>query len=241
IPDVQYGRVVASTVEQVKRQTKKWMTYQDHNSPAAQYLKMIGIASNEGASPSDKEYVQEIEKDLNASFGTQPSHFYQDDATSKPTFINKAFNDGTSFLVYLGHGSGTSWASTGADYTNESIKQMNNATVLQPIVIDVACKNGILKNGYFGETFMNATNSSGKAIGAAMYYGGSVNISWHPPAIMAKGMVKQVIAQKLDKMGDALLAGHLYLMENYTDMEAVQDNFEWYHLFGDPSAPIYFN
>lgn len=241
IPDVQYGRVVASTVEQVKRQTKKWTTYQDHNSEAAHYLKMIGIASNEGDAPSDDAYVKEIEKDLNAAFGTTASHFYQDDATSKPSFINEAFNKGTSYLVYLGHGSGTSWASTGTDYTVSSVKQMNNASVLQPIIIDVACQNGILKNGYLGETFLNAVNAQGEAIGAAMYYGGSVNISWHPPAIMAKGMVKETIAQNLDKMGDALLAGHIYLMENYTDIESVEDNFEWYHLFGDPSAPIYFN
>jgi hypothetical protein len=241
IPDVEYGRVVAANVAEVERQTQKWMNYQDRTSQASQYLRMIGIASNEGDAPSDDEYVKEIEGDLNKAFGTVASHFYQDDATSKPNFINDAFNGGTGYLVYLGHGSGTAWASTGVDYTTASIKQMNNTSVLKPIVIDVACQNGILKTGYFGETFMNATNSRGESIGAAMYYGGSVNISWHPPAIMAKGMVKEAIAQKLEIIGDVLLAGHIYLMENYTDMESVKDNFEWYHLFGDPSAPVYFN
>ena len=241
IPDIQYGRVVASSVEEVKRQTVKWMDYQDHTSESSQYLKMIGIASNEGDSPSDDEYVEGIENDLSAAFGTTATHFYENDSTSTPNYINEAFNKGTGLLVYLGHGSGTSWASTGADYTNSSIKQMNNSSVLKPIIIDVACQNGILKTGYFGETFMNAKNSQGESIGASMYYGGSVNISWHPPAIMAKGMVKEAIAQKLDKMGDVLFSGHIYLMENYTDLESVRDNFEWYHLFGDPSAPFHFN
>ena len=240
IPDVHYGRIVASTVSEVSRQTAKWIDYEEHSSEASQYLHMIGIASNEGSNPSDDEYVKGMERDLKNAYGTVASHFYQNDATSKPSFINQAFNKGASFLVYLGHGSGTSWASTGTYYTTSNIKEMNNASVLKPVVIDVACQNGILKKGYLGETFMNATNSQGNAIGAAMYYGGSVNISWHPPAIMARGLVKRTIANSIEIVGDAILAGHLYLMENHTELEEVRDNFEWYHLFGEPSAPIYF-
>ncbi len=240
VPDVQYGRVVASTPEEVVRQTKKWMDYQDRSSEASQYLHMIGIASNEGSAPSDNEYVKGMEADLNAKFNTTASHFYQDDTTSKPANINQAFNAGAGWLIYLGHGSGTSWGSTGTSYTNTHVKQMDNAHVLKPVIIDVACQNGILRKGYFGETFLNATNASGEAIGAAMYLGGSVNISWHPPAIMARGMVKRSIEQNLDQIGDVYFQGQLYLLENHTDVEAVRDNWEWYHLFGDASSKVYF-
>jgi hypothetical protein len=240
IPDVHYGRIVAGSVEEVERQTAKWMDYQNRQSPAAQYLHMIGIASNEGSNPSDEDYVSGIEKNLKTGFGTEASHFHQDSSTSKPKFINEAFNKGAGFLVYMGHGSGKAWASTGQDYDVASIKEMDNARELKPLIIDVACQNGILKKGYFGETFMNAVNAQNEAIGAAMYYGGSVNISWHPPAIMAQGLVKQTIAQNLDKVGDILLAGHLHLLENYTDKEAVRDNFEWFHLFGEPSSSVFF-
>lgn len=239
IPDVHYGRIVASTVDEVSRQTKKWITYQDHGFEFSQYLKMIGIASNEGSNPSDNEYVKGMAADLKAGRQIESTHFYQNDATSRPNFINDAFNTGSSLLIYLGHGSGTSWGSTGTSYSVSNVKQINNPHVLQPVVIDVACQNGILKKGYFGETFLNGTNANGEAIGATMYYGGSVNISWHPPAIMARGLVKKTIANNLTVMGDALLAGHLYLLENYTDLESVRDNFEWYHLFGDPSSDFF--
>ena len=57
---------------------------------------------------------------------------------------------------------------------------------------------------------------------------------------MARGIVKKTIEQKLRTIGDALLAGQLYLLENHTDTEAVRDNFEWYVLFGEPSSNIYF-
>ena len=57
---------------------------------------------------------------------------------------------------------------------------------------------------------------------------------------MARGMVKKAVAQNLTVIGDVLLAGQLYLMENYTNLEQVRDNFEWYHLFGEPSSQVYF-
>lgn len=240
IPDVQYGRVVASTPEEVRRQTKKWEVYQERRSDVSGLLHMIGIASNEGSVPSDEEYVKGIESDLSAAYGTKASHFHQDSPTSKPGPINDAFNKGSGYLTYLGHGSGTSWASTGTWYATADAKKIENANVQQPVIIDVACQNGILKKGYLGETFMNAVDSRGDAVGAAMYYGGSVNISWHPPAIMARGIVKKTIAQKLRTIGDALIAGQLYLLENHTDVEAVRDNFEWYHLFGEASSNFYF-
>ncbi|MFL5784410.1 MAG: C25 family cysteine peptidase, partial [Bacteriovoracaceae bacterium] len=240
VADVQYGRVVASTADEVKRQTHKWMDYNDRRGDVSGLLRMVGIASNEGSSPSDEEYVTGIEGDLNAAFGTTSTHFQQNSPTSKPGPINDAFNKGAGYVTYVGHGSGTSWASTGEWYSTSSIKQLNNANVQQPVIIDVACQNGTLKKGYFGETWMNATDSRGDAIGASMYLGGSVNVSWHPPAIMARGIVKRTIANKIETIGEAILQGQLYLMENFTDMEAVRDNFEWYHLFGEPSSNIYF-
>lgn len=240
IPDVHYGRIVASTPEEVKRQTKKWEDYQERRANTAALLSMIGLASNEGSNPSDEEYVRGIESDLGAAFGTVATHFAQNSDTSKPGPINEAFNKGAGYVTYLGHGSGTSWASTSTWYGVADIKKLDNANVQKPVIIDVACQNGTLKKGYFGETWMNAVDSRGDAVGAAMYLGGSVNISWHPPAIMARGIVKKSIEQKLGVIGDAILAGQLYLLENYSDAEAVRDNFEWYHLFGEPSSNIYF-
>lgn len=239
IPDVQYGRVVASTVEEVSRQTERWIDYQERTSPLDQYLHMIGIASNEGDAPSDNDYITGIENDMKAAFGTTASHFYENNANSTPQYVNEALNKGAAFFVYMGHGSGTSWSSTGQTYTVEDVKRIENADVLKPILIDVACQNGILKKGYLGETFVNSTDSQGRNVGASMYYGGSVNISWHPPAIMARGMVKKTIEQNLNIIGDVLLAGHIYLFENFTSLESVRDNFEWYHLFGEPSSPVY--
>ena len=75
-------------------------------------------------------------------------------------------------------------------------------------------------------------------IGASIYYGGSVDISWHPPAIMTVGISQYISKNKKIELSDALLNGHLYLMESSTSREDILDNLEWYHLQGDPGVII---
>lgn len=239
IPDIYSGRLVATSAEEVLNQTKKWMDYEEKISPSTQFLRAIGIASNEGESPSDQDYILRMKQEVAGNVGLNFSYFYQDDPTSNTAGINKALNLGASWMVYIGHGSGTSWASTNQSYSNQSILALNNANVVKPVIIDVSCTNGPLKKGYFGETWMNA-KKDGSPIGASMYLGGTVNISWHPPAIMATGMIKEKFAKNLSEFGEIYIAGQMYLMNNHSNLEEVKDNLEWYHLFGDPSAPIHF-
>lgn len=246
IPDVLYGRVVASTVENVIYQSKKWIKYELEQTQLPRISKMIGIASNEGLTPSDDDYIRSIESVLSTNYKTKITHFYQSDIESNSKNINAAFSRGAHWLTYMGHGDGKSWPSTYDWYSVDDIKSMNNQNVAQPIVIDVACENGKLNQGFFGDRMVNEAKSDylfkrrNTSIGAAVYYGGSVFISWHPPAIMAQGMVQEQVSQKLNKIGDIILAGHLHLMKNYSDLEGVRDNFKWYHLFGDPSLSVQF-
>jgi hypothetical protein len=110
--------------------------------------------------------------------------------------------------------------------------------VVKPIIIDVACQNGRLISGNLGSNFMKTDGAN--EFGAAAYYGGSVNISWHPPAIMARGIAFEQTAKKFHHLGEALLAGQLYLAANWTNQAEIIDNFEWYHLQGDPGMNIDF-
>lgn len=236
IPDVFYGRLVVDTAEDIANQVKKIIEYEKGNFGNPIGLgKGIGIASNEGSNPSDVEYVQQANKFFIDAFGTSYSEFFQANSNSTPANINTALSAGAMWLTYLGHGSGTSWASlySYTGYRTSHIKEINPGAV-KPIIIDVACLNGRFKTGRFGERFMNETKD-GKPIGSVAYYGGSVSISWHPPAIMARGINKMIVQDNLNFLGEALLAGQMELYNNYSDQGSVKDNFVWYHLFGDPS------
>ena len=124
------------------------------------------------------------------------------------------------------------------EYMSSSIKNIKPAAV-KPIIIDAACENGsfLYTGTKLGERFMNSTNG-GAPTGAVAYYGGSVSISWDPPAIMSIGINKMIVQNKIIHLGEALLAGQMYLSKNHSNQAEVIENFRWYHLFGDPSMRI---
>ena len=141
-------------------------------------------------------------------------------------------------MNYIGHGSGTSWASLNSgEYQSEDIQGIQ-AQVRRPVIIDVSCQNGRFKNeGRLGERFQNE-HIGNIPIGAVAYYGGSVDISWHPPAKMAV-LIAQLVAQKnIPTLGQLLLAGQLKLLKDNASVKEVKDNFTWYHLLGDPTMRL---
>jgi hypothetical protein len=199
--------------------------------------KIIGIASNEGSNPSDRDYVTAVQESFLRKYAESATFLYQNDTQSTPAVLNQKFNDGAFWLTYLGHGSGTSWPSMKQTYSVNHIANMANGGSTKPVIIDVACMNGKLVTNYLGASLMK---TSGTAFGAAAYYGGTVNISWHPPAVMARGIALEHETKHFKHLGEALLAGQLYLAANWTSQPQVIDNFEWYHLQGDPGMSVEF-
>lgn len=243
IPDIFASRIVAANASEVSQQLGKSIQFEQQAYQNASGLKrFIGIASNEGSGPSDDEYVKSIEDKFKEALGVDVLHLYQNDSVnSKPSVLNAAFDNGALWLTYLGHGSGSSWPSMYQDYSTSDINMIRNFPSVKPIIIDVACQNGRLVSGYLGTTFMKTDSSSvSNALGSAAYFGGSVNISWHPPAVMARGIAYEHMAKRYHHLGEALLAGQLYLAANWNNKDQVIDNFEWYHLQGDPGMNVEF-
>lgn len=239
IPDVQYGRIVADTNEEVLRQLEKTQEYVNESWGSQKgRLNHIGIASNEGWDPNDEEYVQAMIKPLIKAKSHVGKYFYQKNSNSTVSNINKVLNEGAIFLNYIGHGVGDSWPSIASgEYHSRDIAEIKSG-VVKPVIIDVACQNGRFSyEGRLGERFMNETNN-GKAVGAVAYFGGSVDISWDPPAIMAIGINEFVAKNTGASLYSAILAGQLHLLGQYDDRPAAEENFRWYHLFGDPSLPL---
>ncbi len=235
IPDMFASRIVADTAADVRlRLSKPIETERRTMKNKDGFRKVIGVASNEGSNPSDDEYVRSIGEAFE-TLGYKSTHLHQDDTKSTPEHLNNAFNDGAMWMTYMGHGSGTSWPSMNKTYETSDIADMRNVPSVKPIIIDVACMNGRLLPSYLGASIDALL---GDSAGASAYYGGSVNISWHPPAIMARGISFEHVAKNFKHLGEALLAGQLYLASNYSSSAAVIDNMEWYHLQGDPGMNI---
>lgn len=244
IPDVFYGRIAGNSPLQIQRELEKVQEYENKNyQDNSGEQKIIGIASNEGSRPSDDEYIQDIEQKFISGLGFSARHLHQDNPESNPRDLNKAFGQGASWVFYMGHGDGSAWPSMNEEYTTRDMSNMKNAASVKPIVIDVACQNGRLQSTRFGSTFHSQyDNGLGKASGVVGYYGGTVDIAWHPPAIMARGIAQSVSgsdgAAKATFLGQALFAGQLYLATQNNNRDQVLDNWEWYHLQGDPGMRL---
>lgn len=239
IPDVYYGRMAVDNELELRREIKKIMDFEQFNwSTTTTPLTHIGIASNEGSDPTDVEYIRSMISPMEKKLGLKRIEFLQENTNSNVENINKALNKGAVWMNYIGHGSGTSWPSINkGDYRSEDIKSLLPGKIL-PIIIDVACQNGRFSyEGRLGERFMNEESSLGP-IGAVAYFGGSVDISWHPPAKMAVYINEIVASKTVHILGEALLAGQLELYEKHSNKNEVKDNFIWYHLQGDPSLRL---
>ncbi|MBI2520332.1 MAG: hypothetical protein HYV97_07935 [Bdellovibrio sp.] len=242
IADVFYGRIASDSSEEIARILQKSMAFEQ--LPFADYKKslgLIGIASNEGQNPSDKQYLEGMMTPLEQAIGVAAIRFHQDTPFSTPENINKRLSLGAYWLSYIGHGSGYSWPSIGSrPYEVADILNIQASKVL-PVIVDVACQNGRFRGeARLGESFMNARHGE-TASGARAYYGGTVDISWDPPAIMSQGISRfvaksfQAGKQGSTTISEALWAGQLHLMETHSDLKATTENRIWYHLQGDPT------
>lgn len=142
------------------------------------------------------------------------------------------------WVTYIGHGSGTDWPSFGTTYNIPAIRELRNAGAVKPVWIDVACLNGGLEPGAAGASLVSAVDPSGAGTGVSAYVGGTVLISWHPPAIFARGVAFQLASMPNPTLGDAIQAGQRYLTENFSDQLEIASNQRWYHLQGDPSLRL---
>lgn len=235
IPDVLYGRLSVDSNEELKNVIKKSIEFENRNWKNSKGAgRMIAIASDEGSAPSDVDYVRSMQAPLKDKFNWSSAEFLQENDNSTPNNIISEINSGSVWLNYIGHGSGFAWPSINSGELNiDHLKEMSSGAV-KPVVIDVACQNGRFSNeGRIGETFIRGGESTGTS-GAVAYYGGSVDISWDPPAVMAIGIGKALSENNKRRLIDVIWQGQLYLLENYDDREGALENFVWYHLQGDP-------
>ncbi len=238
IPDLLYGRLLADNQEEVKTQTARWIAYEKSPENHPWYAQGSVIASDEsGSGQSDEQYVTEISQNLKAHTYQKMDQFFQNEKTATTVNILSAVAEGRSWITYMGHGSGLSWASTNDYFDVEKLTRLSNDRL--PFILDISCSNAnyIKYPKPFAKAWVTLENS-GKPAGAVAYYGGSVDISWDPPAIMAIGISKAHFEKPVHHLGGTVMAGQMYLSEKKGVGEEFLDNLRWYQLLGDPSLEL---
>jgi len=207
----------------------RYEKYPDTGPDAAWYLKGTGVASNEGSPPDWQRANWLRDMLINDMYFTQVDQIYDPGATASQ--VTNALNDGRSVLNYIGHGSGTSWGTTG--YSVSQIHQLSNG-YKNPFIIDVACMNGdFTMNECMEEAWIRAGDMSNPR-GAIAVYGSSTNASWVPPCDMQNHGMMLLTTRQKQTVGGISFNGLMHAMDLWggSSGEGLK-LMEQYNIFGD--------
>jgi hypothetical protein len=201
-PELIIGRFSANSTTEVTTQVNKTIAYEKTPDMAGTWYKnALGIASNEGPGDDNEYDYQHMNvildsKLLTYTYSNSDRIYNNSGSTAMRSQITNDLNgsgnlSGTGMINYAGHGSETSFVSSG--FSNTDINSLTNGSKL-PFIFSVACVNGAFHTTTcFGETWLR--KSGGGAVATIM---STINQPWIPPM---RGQ---------DYMNDILRGGYTY-------------------------------
>jgi len=235
-PEILVGRFSAETVAQVQTQVARTVTYEkEPMAGGAWYPKGTGVASNQGPGDDgeyDYQHIDNIRTKLMNYGYTYVDQIYDPNGTA--TMVTNALNEGRTIINYCGHGSQTSWGSTG--FNNNNVNALVNDNKL-PFIFSVACVNGQFEGATcFAEAWLRASHN-GVPTGAIATYMSSVNQGWNPP-MCAEDAADDLLVQDVKHTFGALCYnGSCQMMDEYGSSSGGNEFLNW-HVFGDPSLLV---
>jgi PKD repeat protein len=247
--DLFVGRFSAENAAQVQTQVQRTIDYERN----PQYLTdgwfttVLGIGSDQGPGDNGEYDYQHIRVQqsllLNYTYTWNPELFDGsqggNDAAGNPNpaSVSTEVNAGTGLILYCGHGSQTSWGTTG--FSNGNVNQLVNQGKL-PFIWSVACVNGDFANGTcFAEAWLRATQG-GQPTGAVAFLGSTINQSWNSP-MAGQDAMTQILAEYYPTnikrtFGGTSINGCMKMIDSYGNDGA--NMADTWTIFGDPSLTV---
>ncbi|HIH00018.1 MAG TPA: hypothetical protein HA258_05490 [Thermoplasmata archaeon] len=247
-PDLFVGRFSAENVAQAETQANRTVAYEsDPQIDAVWYEKGVGIASSQGVGDDgeyDYQHIRNIRSLLFNFTYAAVDELYDGsqggaDAPGSPTpsMVTASLNEGRSIINYCGHGSPTSWGSSG--FSNSDVNTLVNDNML-PFITSVACNNGEFDTyTCFGEAWLRATHN-GQPTGAIGAYMSTVSQSWSPP-MEAQDEFNNILVglypeNQKTTFGALCFNGAMSMIDDYGSDGAYESD-AW-TVFGDPSVQV---
>ncbi|MFA6949819.1 MAG: C25 family cysteine peptidase [Lentimicrobiaceae bacterium] len=247
-PEIFVGRFSAETGEQVTTQVDRSITYEQNPDISSDWFsKGIGIGSSEGTGDDneyDWQHMRNIRTKLLAYTYTTVSELYDgsqggEDLSGNPnsTSVATEVNDGRTIINYTGHGSSSSWGTTG--FSNSGVNQLTNNN-MWPYIFSVACVNGEFMYGTcFAEAWLRASNINGPT-GAVATLMSTINQSWDPP-MEGQDAMNEILAENFEEnikrtFGGVAINGCMQMNDAY-GADGYEMTDTWL-IFGDPSLML---
>ncbi len=248
-PDLFVGRFSAENIGHVETQVRRTVDYEKTPALVADdwYTTCLGIASDQGPGDDneyDYQHIRNIQSDLMSYNSTWNPELFDgnqggNDAPGNPNASNVSteVNAGTSIITYTGHGSTTSWGTTG--FSNTNVNALQNQGKL-PFIWSVACVNGEFMNGTcFAEAWLRASQG-GQPTGAVAFLGSTINQSWDPPMEGQDEMVDILVETYPDNIrrtfGALSMEGCMKMNDTYGS--GGNEMTDTWTIFGDPSVMV---
>jgi hypothetical protein len=145
--------------------------------------------------------------------------------------IRQAFDEGTTLMNYIGHGSINMWA--GENLFNISDVDSLAPQSKQSVLLTMNCLNGFFHFPFFNSLAEEVLKSEGKGSIAAFSPSGlSLNAAAH---VFHKALLEELLQGGHERMGDAVLEAQA----SYAAEGALTEMLAIYHLLGDPAMRIH--
>lgn len=235
-PEVLIGRFSAETVAHVQTQVDRTIGYEKTPAVGANWYRQgTGVASDQGPGDDgeyDYAHMNVIRGKLLPYGYSLVDQIY--DPTATAAMVSTALNSGRGIVNYCGHGSMTSWGTTG--FSNTNVSALQNDWML-PFIFSVACVNGQFDAGTcFAEAWLRSVRGA-NPIGAIGTYMSSINQSWNPPMCAEDACDDLLVNGQAFTYGGLCFDGSCQMMDEYGATDG-GDMFLTWHIFGDPSLPV---
>ncbi|MFE3846159.1 C25 family cysteine peptidase [Thermoplasmatota archaeon] len=249
-PEIFVGRLSAQTISQVQTMIERIVSYEKtpliNNS---YYLNATGVASTQGPGDNnefDWQHMRKIRDELLNYTYVYVDELYDGshnefDMDGNPTrdMVKNCINSGSGLINYCGHGSSTSWTTSG--FNVNDINSLSNKN-MYPFVISVACLNGnfINYNECFCESWIRSKNEENEPTGAIAATGSSISMSWEPPMRAQDKMIELITENNKNQTIQTIGGIHTYGCINMNDVYGSYGEKETsaWHIFGDPSVTL---
>jgi hypothetical protein len=248
-PEFFVGRFSAENVAHVQTQVIRTLSYEINPDTTGGWLaKSMGIATLEGPGDDnelDYVHVRNMQIDLAGFTYTTNLEFFEgsqggNDAPGNPTalMVQNSIDAGAGIILYTGHGSTTSWGTSG--FSNTDIANLSNYNKW-PFIWSVACVNGnFVNNTCFGEAWLRALKSD-QPTGAIAIMASTINQSWNPPMEGQDEMVDVLVESYPTNIkrtfGGLSMSGCMKMNDTYGS--AGDEMTDTWTLFGDPSVNVF--
>jgi hypothetical protein len=228
LPDLAIGRLPAATVDELQKMVAKIVAFETSGQTFGG--RAVLVSDNpDGAG----DFVADAETLATTALATkdvQKIYLSQLGATTTRSQIVQAFDEGASYVNYIGHGGIHLWADENI-FNNDDVQTL----VLQnqqPLLLTMNCLNGYFHFPYLNALSEELLKADGKGAVAAFSPSGlSVNSAAH---IFHRLLLEELVNGGHGRLGDAVLAAQ----SAYADSGAMPEMIAIYHLFGDPAMRV---